>query len=139
MRATLNYLRRNSDCQHSDPDRRPPKKIVRNSQQWLREPWALDDGDVFKDDAVAYLPGIEPEINERAGIRLGPRSALGMFLRSSETIGPANDLKQDEAEALMQAIIRVLRGNVLTVVSRKGEERAVQINGAIHSMDERQW
>ena len=129
LRAILNYLRRNlivSTLILSEDHR---KRIVRNSQQWLREPWALDEGDVFKDDAVAYLPGIEPEVNERAGIRLGPRSALGMFLRSSKRSGLPNDLNQDEAEALMRLIIGVLRGNVFTVVSRKGEERAVQING----------
>ena len=125
----LNYLRRNLIVSTPILTEDHRKRIVRNSQQWLREPWALDEGDVFKDDAVAYLPGIEPEINERAGIRLGPRSALGMFLRSSKRSGLPNDLKQDEAEALMRLIISVLRGNVFTVVSRKGEERAVQING----------
>ncbi len=129
LRAILNYLRRNLIVSTPILNEDHRKKIVRNSQQWLREPWALDDADVYKDDAVAYLPGVEPEMNERAGIRLGPRSALGMFIRSARRSGLPTDLKQDEAEALMKAIINVLRGNILNVVSRKGEERAVQING----------
>ncbi len=129
LRAALNYLRRNLIVSTPILSEDHRKKIVRNSQQWLREPWALDDGDVFKNDAVAYLPGIEPEINERAGIKLGPRSALGMFLRSAKRSTLPDDLTQKEAEALMLVIIKVLRGNILTIVSRKGEERAVQING----------
>jgi superfamily II DNA or RNA helicase len=129
LRVILHYLRRNLIVSTPVLSEDHRKKIVRNSQQWLREPWALDDADVYKDDAVAYLPGIEPEVNERAGIRLGPRSALGMFLRSARRSGLPRDLKQDEADALMKAIINILRGNVLSMVSRKGEERAVQING----------
>jgi len=129
LRAILNYLRRNLIVSTPILSEDHRKKIVRNSQQWLREPWALDEADVYKDDAVAYLAGVDPEVNERPGIRLGPRSALGMFLRSARRSGLSTDLKQDEADALMKAIINVLRGNVLTLVSRKGEERAVQING----------
>jgi superfamily II DNA/RNA helicase len=127
--AVLNYLRRNlivNTAILSDDHR---KRIERNSQQWLCEPWALEESDLYKGDALAYLPGVEPEVNERAGVRLGARSAIGMFLRSAKRSGLPHDLKQDEAEELIRAIIRVLRGNVLTTVSRKGEERAVQING----------
>jgi hypothetical protein len=129
LRAVLNYLRRNlivNTTILSDDHR---KRIERNSQQWLHEPWALEEADLFRSDALAYLPGVEPEPNERGGVRLGARSAVGMFLRSAKRSGLPNDLKQVEVEALIAALIRVLRGNMLTAVSRKGEERAVQING----------
>ncbi|MGH8014195.1 MAG: DEAD/DEAH box helicase [Candidatus Binataceae bacterium] len=81
LRAVLNYLRRNLIVNTAILGDDHRKKIERNSQQWLREPWALEEADLFKGDALAYLPGVEPEINERAGIRLGARSAVGAFLR----------------------------------------------------------
>jgi superfamily II DNA/RNA helicase len=129
LRAVLNYLRRNLILNTTILGDDHRKKIERNSQQWLCEPWALEEADLYRGDALAYLPGIEPEINERAGIRLGARSAIGAFLRSAKRSGLPYDLKQDEAEELVASIIRVLRGNMLTIASRKGEERAVQING----------
>lgn len=129
LRAFLNYLRRNlivSTPILTDDHRR---KIENNSKQWLREPWSLEERDLFRGEAVAYLPSIEPEIYEPAGIRLGPRSALGMFLKSAKRSGLPYDLKPDEAEALIKTMISVLRGNILTLYKRKSEERGVQING----------
>jgi len=131
LRAILNHLRRSLAIKSPVLEADHRRKIQRNSQQWLREPWSLEESDVWKGEAVAYLPGVEPEANELAGMRLSARSALAAFVRSSRRSRLPYDLKQDQAEALILAIVKVLRGNILTIVTRSGKERAVQINGAV--------
>jgi hypothetical protein len=49
------------------------------------------------------------------------RSSIGRYLRSRRTWGIDDDLRADETEALLLAVIEALRGHLLTVVERRGE------------------
>ncbi len=131
LRAFLNHLRRALAISSPVLGLDHRRKIERNSQQWLCEPWPLEEGEARKGETLAYLPGVEPEVNEPAGPRLGARSALAAFLRSARRSRLPYDLKQDQAEALIESIVKVLRGNILTVALRRSQERGVQINGAV--------
>ena len=104
------------------------RSLVHRAAQGLCEPWAFDPGERLRQGKVALLPGASADARDRSvGLRLGMRSSIGRYLRSRRTWGLDDDLRADETEALMLAIVEALRGHLLTVVERRGEPWGVQL------------
>ena len=98
--------------------------------QSLREPWTFDEGERLRLGKVALLPGATADPRDRSvGMRLGPRSSIGRYLRSRRTWAIDRDLRAEDAETLLLAIVEALRGHLLTVVERRGEPWGVQLMG----------
>ena len=132
LRAFLDHLRRSLAISAAALEQDKIRSLAQRATQLLREPWIFEDGDNPRTSGLAYLPGVEPEPNDRYGIRLGQRSALARYLRYWHTwdFGRGEDVSLQQVEAVVTRLIAVLRGNILTMVTRRGEERAVQINSA---------
>jgi hypothetical protein len=131
LRAVMNHLRRALVISAPILEDDSLRKLTQRASQLLREPWILDESDTLRGGSIAYLPEFEPDTHDRPGMKLGPQSALARFLRSSRRSGLATDLAKEDAVHLVSGIIKVLRGNVLTIIRSRGEEQAVQISGAM--------
>jgi len=92
----------------------------------LRDPWTVD-GDP-RGAAIALLPGQALERYEhRVTVGLTWRSAIGRYLRSRHTFNSDADLTTDEVETLILHIVETLRGDILSMEKRKGEDWGTQI------------
>ena len=129
LRAFLEHLRMQlaieSDVLTADFTR----QLVRNTGQWLREPWALDDRDRLPLRSSALLPGVQPDRQEslRNVMRLGARSAVARYLRSHWTWGTDQNLDGHQAEDLVHGIVGRLRGHLLSVEKKGGEDHGVRL------------
>jgi len=132
LRAFLDHLRRSLAISAGALEADKIRALAQRATQLLCEPWIFEDADNPRTASLAYLPGVEPERDDRYGIRLGQRSALARYLRYWHTwgFGRGEDLSAAQVESVVNRLVTVLRGNILTVVTRRGEERAVQINSA---------
>jgi ATP-dependent helicase YprA (DUF1998 family) len=100
----------------------------RASDRRLREPWAIDEHETLRRSVVALLPGVSPlPGDERGTIGLGPRSAVGRYLRLRHTWGIGSHLSGDQVEEIVWAIVNALRGHIFKVQLRNGEDYGVQI------------
>ncbi len=128
LRAVLDHLR---SALALDADLLMPDKTTRLRQranQWLREPWSIDELEQLRRSAIALLPGVTATAREEAPtLGLGWRSAVGRYLRSHHTWDIEQDLTTSEVEDLVWAIMRKLRGHLLTVIQRAGEDYGVQL------------
>ncbi len=128
LRAVLDHLRSNLaiDAEVLTPERIRQLKLRANDA--LCEPWAIDEYEQLRRSAIFLLPGVTPAPHEDAPtLGLSWRSAVGRYLRSRHTWGLDEDLSVDEVEELVRGIVRQLRGHLLTVISRKGEDYGVQL------------
>ena len=128
LRAFLDHLRSvlaiGTECLTPDYQRR----LSLRSKDLLREPWAIGEHETLHTAAVALLPGADATNEDEAPtIRLGARSAVGRYLRSRHTWDLLQDLSADEVEAVVHTIVAALRGHILEVVSRRGQEYGVRI------------
>ena len=128
LRAVLDHLR---SALVLDTDMLTPEKtrpLRQRANQWLREPWSIDEHEQLRRSTIALLPGVTSAAHEDAPtIGLGWRSAVGRYLRSHHTWGLDRDLSTDEVEELVRAIVEKLRGHLLTVIQRSGEDYGVQL------------
>jgi len=130
LRAVLDHLRMQLAIDVDALTEQSTRRLAKNASQWLRDPWALDERDVLKIQSLALLPGVQPDEREtRLRVRrLGARSAIGRYLRSSHTWNIDSNLSAEEVETLVLGIVAQLRGHIITVVSnRRQEERGVRI------------
>ncbi len=103
------------------------RRIARRAQQWLRDPWAVDEGEL-RTHRLALLPGEQPSQQEARGryLRMSARSNLGRYLHDSRTWNPsagpgeAERFTPNETEALIHGVIEGLRGQLLTVENEHG-------------------
>ncbi|MBI2940104.1 MAG: DEAD/DEAH box helicase [Chloroflexi bacterium] len=128
LRAVLDHLRGalaiDAECLTEDRVR----QLTTQTRQWLGEPWAMDEFETLRRSAIGLLPGVVAARGEEARtLGLGSRSAVGRYLRFRHTWGIDRDLAGPEVEDLVQAIVAALRGQVLTVLRRQGEDYGVQI------------
>jgi len=128
LRALLDHLRSrlavDARCLQADEAR----QLFQRSHGLLREPWAVDEQEQPRDAMAALLPGVTSEHHERnSTVGLGCRSAAGRYLRSRHTWEIARDLQTGEVDALVRGIVAALRGHLLSVVARKGEDWGVQL------------
>ncbi len=104
------------------------KSLVNRANQWLREPWSVDRSERLRRGAIALLPGVSAAYNEEAAtVGLGYRSAIGRYLRSRYTWDRPDNLGADETDETLRTIVAALRGHILTVARRQGEDYGVQI------------
>ena len=95
------------------------ERVERDSQQHLREPWALGGFERMEQVGIAY-----PQPGARGGPRLilnlTGRSAFGRYLRRNETLGKS--LSVDGALAVIQAMTTILadQGVLTEIVDRDG-------------------
>ena len=127
LRAVLDYLRGalaiDAKCLTGDAI----KQLTTRTER-LRDPWSIDEHETLRRGVVALLPNVTAARgDERLTIGLGFRSAVGRYLRSRHTWGILADLSAVHVEDLVQVIVGVLRGHILTVVRRQGDDYGVQI------------
>ena len=132
LKAFLDHLRGrlviDADCLTDDATER----LKRTTNQWLSDPWSIDEQEWLRTSTIALLPGSHAANGEdpRYTVGLGPTSTAGRYLRSRHTWGIGQDLSAAETEQLVRAIVGALRGHILLVEQRQGQDHAVQILGA---------
>jgi len=128
LRALLDHLRGSLviDAAALTADR--SRALVQRANQWLREPWAIDEWERLRQGAIALLPGVTAARTEQIPtVGLGYRSTVGRYLRSRHTWGSTAPLSTDEVETLIVGIVEALRGHIVTVINRQGAPYGVQI------------
>jgi superfamily II DNA/RNA helicase len=133
LRSVLDHLRMQLAIDEDALTDASTRRLVKNTGQWLRDPWALDERDRPKTQTLALLPSVSPDEREsrRRVLRLGARSAVARYLRSKRTWNGDRDFSAPEAEAMVNGIIARLRGHILSVVTnKKGDDRGVRILAA---------
>ena len=105
------------------------KSLKGRSGQWLREPWAMDDDERVRPQAIALLPNAErPMRRSSAHFSTGQRSAILRYLRDRHTWDIDRQLDPDRGIQLVGGIVNALRGHILSVeTDQKGEEIGVRI------------
>lgn len=99
------------------------RRLVRNTGQWLRDPWRLEELDRPRTHSMALLPGGQANrFTRRRTMSLGPRSAVARYLRSPITwnTGGRAPLTAGEAEALVEGAAARLRGHLLAAADGEG-------------------
>ena len=138
LHAVLDHLRTELCIDAPALTRDRTRAIARRAQQWLRDPWAVEEGEL-RTRMLALLPGEQPTRQEERGryARMGWRSALGRYLRDPRTWNPSAGpgdvarLTPDETDALMHGIVAGLRGQVLAVESTGGRDHGVRVKADI--------
>ncbi len=104
------------------------RSLAARVAQTIREPWAFDERERLRNGSIALLPGVAPDTRDRrVMVRLSARSSIGRYLRSRRTWDLERDLELLAGEELVGAIIAVLRGHLLTVVSHHGADYGIQV------------
>ncbi|MBI3979122.1 MAG: DEAD/DEAH box helicase [Chloroflexi bacterium] len=133
LRAVLDHLRGqlvlDAECMRHDRLR----QLVQRANQWLRDPWAIDENERLRQSRIALLPGtIQDPHEDVETVGLGYRSAIGRYLRSQRTWGIDHDLPAADVDRLVLGIAVALQGHILAVVRRRGTDYGVQIlSGAL--------
>jgi DEAD/DEAH box helicase/Putative DNA-binding domain/Helicase conserved C-terminal domain/Domain of unknown function (DUF1998) len=128
LKAVLDHLRTalaiDADCLEEDN----AKALFQTANNALRDPWTIDGSLQPRSAAMALLPGQSLEEYEHVvTLGLGWRSTIGRYLRSRHTYERDDDLTTDEADTLVRLIVERLRGDILSVKTRKGEDWGTQI------------
>ncbi len=128
LRAVLDYLRSSLAIDAECLDEDNAKQLFQTANNALRDPWTIDDAVQPRAAAIALLPGQSLDDYEHAvTLGLGSRSTVARYLRSRHTYNRDGDLTADEAETLVRLIVERLRGDILSVKTRKGEDWGTQI------------
>lgn len=128
LRAVLDYLRSSLAIDAECLDEDNAKALFQTANNALRDPWTIDDAVQPRAAAMALLPGQSLEGYEHAvTLGLGPRSTIARYLRSRHTYDRNGDLTADESEILVRLMVERLRGDILSVKIRKGEDWGTQI------------
>ena len=133
LKAFLDHLRMNLAIDAESLTEPATRRLAVQAGQWLREPWRLEESDRLRRQGIALLPGVQPSQSEgrqRGILRLGARSAMARYLRSSRTWGVEGNLSTEEAEDLVTGIVAALRGHLLSVVTQHGQDRGVRLLAA---------
>lgn len=133
LRAVLNHLRGELAIDAAELTEERTKELVQRANQWLRTPWTIDRTERLRHSVVARLPSVPRADTDSDGtIGLGARSAIGRYLRSRHTwrLAERHDLDTAEIELAVTGMVQALRGHILSIVTRDGEEYGVQILAA---------
>ena len=134
LKAFLDHLRMNLVIDANPLTADAQRSLTHRTDQWLKDPWRLEENDILARQGLALLPGKQRtryEGNGRAVMSLGPRSAILRYLRSRHTWGTDQNLSVEEGEALINGIIEQLLGQFLAVVNdNHGEARGVRLLAA---------
>ena len=129
LRAFLDHLRMQLAIESDALTQDFTRRLVRNTGQWLREPWALGERDRLPLRSIALLPGVQPDHQEalRSVARLGARSAVARYLRSHWTWNIEQNLDGHQADNLVRGIVERLKGHLLYVEKRGAENHGVRL------------
>ena len=108
LRAVLDHLRMQLAIDAEELTGTSTRRLTRNSSQWLRDPWRLDERDNLRTQGLALMPDVQPTHGEgrmRGVLRLGSRSAIARYLRSPFTWDTDERLSAPEAEDLIRGIV----------------------------------
>lgn len=125
LRAVLDHLRGKLVIDTVILTEEHTRSLVNRVNEWLREPWCFDKNERLRWGTVAILPGAPA--NRGEGVGLGFRSAVGRYLRSRHTWELPADLSVQEVEALIHHIVKVLKGHILVVTQRNGQDFGIKI------------
>ena len=103
---------------------------MRETGQWLAEPWCLEEHDRLRTQSLALLPDVKPTRAEqyRNPFGLGSRSAVGRYLRSKRTWELTERLTAAACEDLVHGIVDALKGHLLSVYRNEhGQNRGVRV------------
>lgn len=121
LRAFLDHLRMGLAVDAGPLTKDAARRLIRNTGQWLRDPWRLEKEDRPRTQSLALLPGVQANpYTRRRAMSLGRRSAAARYLRSSTTWNAGRELTAEEAEALVEGIVDRLRGHLLAAASEEG-------------------
>ena len=86
------------------------RSLAHRVAQGLCEPWTFDPGERLRQGKVALLPGASADARDRS--RAAPRHALEhrTLPALQADLGIDDDLRAEEAEALVLAVVEALRG-----------------------------
>ena len=134
LKAFLDHLRMNLVIDANPLTPEAQRSLTHRADQWLKDPWRLEENDILARQGLALLPGkrrTRYEGNGRATMSLGARSAIFRHLRSQHTWGTDHNFSVEECESLVAGIINQLRGQYLSIATDdKGEERGVRLLAA---------
>ncbi len=128
LRAVLDHLRSSLAIDAACLEEDNARRLFQAANNALRDPWTIDDALQPRTASIALLPGKSlGEHERRPTLGLSWRSTIGRYLRSRHTYGRPLDLTTDEVERLVLCIVERLRGDILSVVTRRGEDFSTQI------------
>lgn len=129
LRAFLDHLRMQLAIESDALTQDFTRRLVRNTGQWLREPWALGERDRLPLRSIALLPSVQPDHQEalRSVARLGARSAVARYLRSHWTWSIDRNLDAHQADELVGGIVERLKGHLLFVEKKSAEDHGVRV------------
>ena len=134
LKAFLDHLRMNLIIDANPLTQEAQRSLTHRADQWLKDPWRLEENDILARQGLALLPGKRRtrfEGNGRATMSLGARSAILRYLRSQHTWDTDQNFSVEECESLVNGIINQLRGQYLSIATDdKGEERGVRLLAA---------
>lgn len=117
-KALLDFMRRELAIKVDYLDSRYQEQIKQMSNQYLIEPWAIDEQEKLEHSSVLY-PRQKRESEDYGGdVFLTPRGGFGQYLRRSTTF-PENDhrLSLDETTTIINQLLSVLQvGGLVNVV-----------------------
>lgn len=130
VRAFLDHLRREMaiDARVLDPEQHWElrQRVIQN----VREPWAFDEADSLYESAIFVLPG-GPGPNGRRERSLAANARIARYLRRRDTWGLPAELSAQDGEALITALVAVLRGQYLTLVpTADGTGNGIQLQAS---------
>ncbi len=127
LRAILDHLRGALAIEADIFGRDRGESLKRRVAAEIGEPWRFDENESLRRAAVALLPGVAADHRDGITLGLGPRSAIGRFLRSKRTWDVDRDLPGEMAELIALGIVDRLRGHLLEDVRRGTEVRGVRM------------
>ncbi len=129
--ALLDHLRRNLAIDAHRLTESAARQLVRDTGQWLADPWCLEENDRLRTQGLAFLPGIQPTRAEQYihnTFKLGSRSAVGRYLRSPRTWNISERLTDEACDQLIHGILNALKGHILSVHrDEHGQDRGVRV------------
>ena len=130
LTAFLNHLRMQLAIDTNILTMPSIRQLKQLTDRILREPWAVEENDRLREQALALLPGIAGQRRDGLTLSLGPRSLLSRYLRAPRTWeqgeGPMDTPQQ--GDVIVHGIVNALQGHILAAeTDRNGAPRGVRI------------
>ncbi len=106
------------------------RELTDRANAALCQPWSIDRTERLRQSIMVRLPDIPASPDEKdQTVGSSARSLIGRYLRSRHTWGfeRGGDLSVHETEQIVQTIVAALRGHLLTVVKRNGQDFGFQL------------
>jgi len=126
IRAFLDHLRREMAVDAKVLDPQEEWELRQRVTQNLREPWAFDSDDLIRQSTLFVLPGSNGRRTDRDR-SLDFRTKVARFLRRADTWGIADEIPTDQWEALIKALVQILKGNFLRETRTHTQQPAIQL------------